>query len=96
MGNLDSKDDLLMKAQSSRDQMMVSESGFTVNSSDSAKSPSRFVAKVPRDTEKIANVLESKEKLSIASINEHRKQERERVFADQLQRIQRQVNSAQR
>ena len=77
--------------------MIVSESGFTVHSPDRAAPISdRKIPKVATDTEKIPNVLESKERMSIASLNEHRKQERDRVHADQLQRIQRQVNSAQR
>ncbi len=33
------------------------------------------------------DVLEAKEQHSIASINEHRKQERDRVCADQVQKV---------
>jgi hypothetical protein len=102
MGNgldKDAEPNLLVKAQSSRDQMTVSESGFTIYApvKTSSDATDRHVIKIPNDTEgKIPNVLEAKEQYSIASINVHRKQERERVYADQVQKFQRQVNSAQR
>ena len=77
--------------------MIVSESGFSSYSpiKTSSDAADRHVIKIPNDTEgKIPNVLEAKEQHLIASINVHRKQECERVYADQVQKLQRQVNGS--